>query len=158
VDVTHDRKGTEADVFDVADPFRIWASEPRGSYADVALADIAHIAGLVTAMRGAPIRAGELSAGLMRVGLNLKGQAATMGYPLLTEVATSLTDFLDALRNGGRNVADDPRTAVPVLQAHVEALCLFMALGATARGNETARAMIERLGQIVATALDRADV
>jgi hypothetical protein len=171
MDVSQDKHGPEAEIWTVTSPLSTWAGEPRGrtlddmlasgndvisslasSYADVALADIALLAGLIAAMRGAPGRADELRAEMMRVGLALKGQAGTMGYPLLTEVATSLTDFLDVLRTCARRDADDPPTLLAALQAHVEALCRLMARGDTA-GEETARAMVERLGRVAAAAL-----
>jgi chemotaxis protein histidine kinase CheA len=162
----------KAEVFEVPNLLKIRAAAPGGktmdemvesgnnvvsglakNYAEVATADIAEIAGIAQAMRTAPMRADDFRPELMRVGLNLKGQATTMGYPLLTEVATSLTDFLDDLKKYNRRIADDPKTALPAVQLHVEALRLLMAQGAKENGGDTERAVIEGLKQIVAKAL-----
>ena len=163
---------TTAEVFEVPNLLKVRAAAPGGrtmdemvdsgnnvvagaasGYAEVAMADISEIAGIAQAMRRSPQRADDFRPELMRVGLNLKGQAATMGYPLLTEVATSLTDFLDDLKKYGRRLADDPKTALPAVQLHVEALRLLMAQGPKAGGGDTERAVIRGLKQIVAKAL-----
>ncbi len=123
------------------------------NYADVANADVAEIAGIAAAMRQAPDKADEFRPELMRVGLNLKGQAATMGYPLVTEVAHSLIDFLDDMKKANRRLADDPKTALPAVQFHVEALRLLMAKDVKGRGGPTERALIDGLKSIVAKAL-----
>ena len=104
-------------------------------------------------MRQAPDKADEFRPELMRVGLNLKGQAATMGYPLVTEVAHSLIDFLDDMKKANRRLADDPKTALPAVQFHVEALRLLMAKDVKGRGGPTERALIDGLKSIVAKAL-----
>jgi len=104
-------------------------------------------------MRKAPGQADHFRPELMRVGLNLKGQAGTMGYPLLTEVATSLTDFLDDLKKFNRKLADDPKTALPAVQLHVEALRLLMAKDVKGKGGPTERALIDGLKRIVSKAL-----
>jgi hypothetical protein len=167
-----DGADVKAEVFDVPNLLKIRAAAPGGktmdemvesgnnvvsglssSYVDVATADISEIAGIAQAMRRFPMRADDFRPELMRVGLNLKGQAATMGYPLLTEVATSLTDFLDDLKKYKRRLADDPKTALPAVQLHVEALRLLMTPGAKETGSATERAVIEGLRQIVAKAL-----
>ncbi len=109
-----DGEGARAEVFTTPNLLKIRASAPGGktldemvvagtaviasaakNYADVANADVDEIAGIAAAMRQTPAKADEFRPELMRVGLNLKGQAATMGYPLVTEVAHSLIDFLD---------------------------------------------------------------
>jgi chemotaxis protein histidine kinase CheA len=122
-------------------------------YAEVATADISAIDAIARAMRKSPRRADDLRPELMRVGLNLKGQAATMGYPLLTEVATSLTDFLDDLKRYNRRLSDDPKTALPAVQLHVETLRLLMSDVVQMSGGAAERALINGLKQIVAKAL-----
>lgn len=122
-------------------------------YSLVAEADILEIDGIAAAMRQAPLKADDFKQELMRVALNLKGQAATMGYPLVTEVATSLTDFLDDMKKASRRLADDPKTALPAVQFHVEALRILMAKNVTGRGGETEQALVEALKRIVAKAL-----
>jgi chemotaxis protein histidine kinase CheA len=123
------------------------------NYAEVANADVDEIAGIAQAMRAAPAKADEFRPDLMRVGLNLKGQAATMGYPLVTEVAHSLVDFLDDMKKAGRRLADDPKTALPAVQFHVEALRLLMAKDVKGKGGPTERALIDGLKSIVSKAL-----
>ena len=167
-----DGEAGKAEVFTPPNLLKIRASAPGGktmeemvesgnavvsglakNYAEVASADIAEIDGIAAAMRKAPDQADSFRSELMRVGLNLKGQAATMGYPLLTEVAISLTDFLDDLKKYNRRLADDPRTALPAVQLHVEALRLLMARDVKGRGGPTERALIDGLQRIVAKAL-----
>ncbi len=123
------------------------------NYADVANADVNEIAGIAAAMRQAPDKSDEFRPELMRVGLNLKGQAATMGYPLVTEVAHSLSDVLDDMKKANRRLADDPKTALPAVQFHVEALRLLMGKDVKGRGGPTERALIDGLKSIVAKAL-----
>jgi chemotaxis protein histidine kinase CheA len=162
----------KADVFTPPNLLKVRASAPGGktmdemveagtqvvataakNYAEVAMADVNEIDGIATAMRKAPTQADHFRPELMRVGLNLKGQAGTMGYPLLTEVATSLTDFLDDLKKVNRKLADDPKTALPAVQLHVEALRLLMARDVKGRGGPTERALIDGLKRIVSKAL-----
>jgi chemotaxis protein histidine kinase CheA len=123
------------------------------NYADVANADVNEIAGIAAAMRNAPSKADEFRPELMRVGLNLKGQAATMGYPLVTEVATSLVDFLDDMKKANKRLSDDPKTALPAVQFHVEALRLLMGKDVKGKGGPTERALIDGLKSIVSKAL-----
>lgn len=167
-----DGEVAKAEVFTPPNLLKIRASAPGGrtmeemveagtqviagaarNYADVANADINEIDGIAAAMRKAPDKADEFRADLMRVGLNLKGQAATMGYPMLTEVATSLTDFLDDMKKANKRLADDPKTALPAVQLHVEALRLLMAKDVKGRGGPTERALIDGLKRIVSKAL-----
>ncbi|MSP49691.1 MAG: hypothetical protein EXQ95_10245 [Alphaproteobacteria bacterium] len=136
----------------VAAGSQVIASVAKG-YADVAHADINEIDSIAAAMRKAPEKSDEFRPELMRVGLNLKGQAGTMGYPLLTEVATLLTDFLDDMRKANRKLADDPKTALPAVQLHVEALRLLMAKDVKGKGGPTERALIDGLKRMVAKAL-----
>jgi chemotaxis protein histidine kinase CheA len=164
-------KNDVAEVFDVPNLLKVRAAAPGGktmdemvesgnsvvsglasSYADVAVADISEIAAIAQAMHRAPARADDLRPELMRVGLTLKGQAATMGYPLLSEVATSLTDFLDDLKKFGRRIADDPRTTLPAVRLHIDALRLLLAEGAK-EADATAEAVLDGLRRIVAKAL-----
>jgi len=162
----------KADVFTPPNLLKVRASAPGGktmdemveagmnvvagaakNYAEVAMADVNEIDGIASAMRKAPGQADHFRPELMRVGLNLKGQAGTMGYPLLTEVATSLTDFLDDLKKFNRKLADDPKTALPAVQLHVEALRLLMAKDVKGKGGPTERALIDGLKRIVSKAL-----
>jgi chemotaxis protein histidine kinase CheA len=164
-------KNDVVEVFDVPNLLKVRAAAPGGrtmddmvesgnnvvsglaaSYAEVAVADISEIEALAQAMQRAPQRADDYRPELMRVGLILKGQAATMGYPLLSEVATSLTDFLDDLRKYNRRLADDPRTALPTVRLHVEALRLLLAQGPT-EADATAEAVLEGLRRMVSKAL-----
>ncbi|MBM3536069.1 MAG: hypothetical protein FJX60_23915 [Alphaproteobacteria bacterium] len=165
-------EAAKADVFTPPNLLKVRASAPGGktmdemveagtqviagaakNYAEVAMADVNEIDGIAAAMRKAPDQADHFRPELMRVGLNLKGQAGTMGYPLLTEVATSLTDFLDDMRKANRKLSDDPKTALPAVQLHVEALRLLMAKDARGKGGPTERALIDGLKRIVAKAL-----
>jgi hypothetical protein len=165
------RKNDVVEVFEVPNLLKVRAAAPGGrtmddmvesgntvvsglaaSYAEVAVADISEIEALARAMHRAPQRADHYRPELMRVGLILKGQAATMGYPLLSEVATSLTDFLDDLRKYNRRLADDPKTALPAVRLHVEALRLLLAQGPT-EADATAEAVLEGLRKMIAKAL-----
>ena len=167
-----DGEAAKAEVFTPPNLLKIRASAPGGksmeemieagnsvvataarSYAEVANADVDEIAGIAAAMRKAPDKADEFRPELLRVGLNLKGQAATMGYPLVTEVAHSLIDFLDDMKKAQRRLADDPKTALPAVQFHVEALRLLMAKDVKGKGGPTERALIDGLKSIVAKAL-----
>ncbi len=55
---------------------------------------------------------------IFAVGHDIKGQAATFGYPLLTEVAKLLCEFLRPFQEGDAF----PATLWPVVEAHAQAM------------------------------------
>ena len=79
---------------------------------------------------------------LYRAAHDLKGEGDTLGYPLVTELCGLMCKLIDA--------AED-KTAIPttLIDNHVDAIHIVMRDKIKDAGDETARAVIERLGEVV---------
>lgn len=83
---------------------------------------------------------GEEATGLIfRVAHDLKGQGSTFGYPLATQIAGLLCDFI-------RSAASDPSAdLVSVIRAHLAALNLVLKQNIKGEGDEASRQLVEKL-------------
>lgn len=79
---------------------------------------------------------------LYRAAHDIRGQAATFGYPLAASVADSLCRLLDG-------IADDRRVPVGLVSQHVDAIGAIVREHATGADNRTALALSERLASVV---------
>lgn len=77
---------------------------------------------------------------LFRAAHDIKGQAGTLGYPLVGEVAASLCFLIERVP-----VSTLPLTLVG---QHVDAVRAMVAETAKSEDNATARALIDRLGDV----------
>lgn len=83
---------------------------------------------------------GEETTGLIfRVAHDLKGQGSTFGYPLITQIAGLLCDFI-------RSAASAPSAdLVRVIRAHLAALNLVLKQDIKGDGDVAARNLVEKL-------------
>ncbi|WP_439575550.1 Hpt domain-containing protein [Phreatobacter sp.] len=79
---------------------------------------------------------------LYRAAHDIRGQAATFGYPLAASVADSLCRLLDG-------IADDRRVPVGLVSQHVDAIGAIVREQATGADNRTALTLSERLASVV---------
>lgn len=79
---------------------------------------------------------------LYRAAHDIRGQAATFGYPLAASVADSLCRLLDG-------IADDSRVPMALVSQHVDAIGAIVREHATGADNRTALALSERLASVV---------
>lgn len=79
---------------------------------------------------------------LYRAAHDIRGQAATFGYPLAASVADSLCRLLDG-------IVDDGRVPVGLVSQHVDAIGAIVREQATGADNRTALALSERLASVV---------
>jgi chemotaxis protein histidine kinase CheA len=79
---------------------------------------------------------------LYRAAHDLKGEGDTLGYPLVTELCGLLCKLIDS--------AED-KSAIPLtlVDNHVDAIHIVMRDKIKESGHDTARAVIERLGEVV---------
>ena len=89
--------------------------ELSGEYAEWLERDLAELGRLLGEVKGDPVRAGPRLEAMARRAQDVKGQAGTFGYPLLTALADSLGDLLSRL--DGLDAA-----RLEVMATHVEAM------------------------------------
>lgn len=79
---------------------------------------------------------------LYRAAHDLKGEGDTFGYPLVTELCSSMCKLIDA--------AED-KSIIPVtlIDNHVDAIHIVMRDKIKDSSDDTTRAVIERLGEVV---------
>lgn len=84
--------------------------------------------------------AGEHRAILYRAAHDIRGQAATLGYPLAGHVADSLCQLLDAVANEW--------ISMPLLDQHVDAMRAIVVENAKGDGSPVARQLVARLAAV----------
>lgn len=79
---------------------------------------------------------------LYRAAHDLKGEGATLGYPVVSELSVLLCKLMDA--------AED-KSAIPLtlIDNHVDAIHIVMRDKIKDTGQDTVRAVIDRLGEVV---------
>jgi len=79
---------------------------------------------------------------LYRAAHDLKGEGDTFGYPLVTELCGLLCKLIDSAKD---------KSAIPLtlVDNHVDAIHIVMRDKIKDSGHDTARAVIERLGEVV---------
>lgn len=83
---------------------------------------------------------GEEATGLIfRVAHDLKGQGTTFGYPLITQIAGSLCDFI------GSAASSPSADLVNVIRAHLSALNLILKQNIKGDGDAAAQQLVEKL-------------
>lgn len=74
---------------------------------------------------------------------DIRGQGGSFGYPLLTEIGGSLSDFIE--RRGSEINQND----ITVLQAHLDAAAGIVSCTMTGDGDATSRALLDTLETLV---------
>jgi len=129
IDIATALRRAESALEDIRDSFAGWAAE-----------DVTNLASAYAAFAVAP--GAKSHAALGRAAIDLKGQAATFGYPLIARVAASLARLLD------ESIAP-PSTLV---EAHVSAVLAIHRDGET--GTPLAEALAQELEDRVAETLE----
>ncbi|MDD7910554.1 MULTISPECIES: Hpt domain-containing protein [Pseudovibrio] len=86
---------------------------------------------------------------LFRTAHDIKGQAETLGFPLVGEVAGSLTELISAMQSGEIQVPEE------LITQHIAAIAAMLREDARDASNITARILVESLAQATAKILGR---
>lgn len=114
------------------------------SFVDRLQNDIVKIRALTDALALSPEPPNKVSIeSIYTFAHDIRGQGGSFGYPLLTEIGGSLSDFLER-RGSGINQND-----TSVLQAHLDAAAAIVSNAMTGDGDATARALVDSLETLV---------
>ncbi|NLH82091.1 MAG: Hpt domain-containing protein [Phyllobacteriaceae bacterium] len=94
---------------------------------------------------------GEALETFHRTAHDIKGQAATLGFPLAGRIAASLCRLLDAKAETGRIPRD-------LVEQHVQSVRAIVGEQAREQGTATARRLVERLDEVTADYLSQIGV
>jgi hypothetical protein len=86
---------------------------------------------------------------LFRKAFDIKGQAGTFGYPLMTEIAGSLCDFIEAMAAAKRPLHAADEIAISVLDMHVSSLRLALERGMKGPCGSFDRELVDGLLKVV---------
>lgn len=119
---------------------------------------LAEAAGAMASMIAAGERAGgglDLDT-LYRLAHDVRGQAASVGYPMATKVAQSLCGVIEACQGGPSGAAapipmarDTSKLGSRALRAHVDALAAIAQNRCSGDGGETGRKVVAALASLV---------
>jgi chemotaxis protein histidine kinase CheA len=90
----------------------------------------------------------EATRNLFRAAHDLRGQAATLGYPLAGEIAGSLCHLFDHIPDGGHVPRD-------LVRLHVDAVRAVVAEKASDENHSTGRSLVDSLRAITNAVVDR---
>ena len=111
-----------------------------GQFHDSVHDDVRKASALVVRARARPEERGAHLAAISDIAHEMRGQGTTFGYPLVTEIATSLFRFLDE----GRHGIIDTR-GLELVDLHVQALRLVIERDMKGAGDEAARQLVDGL-------------
>ncbi|MFX8758852.1 Hpt domain-containing protein, partial [Acinetobacter baumannii] len=77
-------------------------------------------------MRAKPGEIDPMFKGVFRVAHDIKGQAGTFGYPLITRVAGSLTAFIERFNRAELSLSEHLDSVTALIDVHVNTLQLFV--------------------------------
>jgi chemotaxis protein histidine kinase CheA len=97
------------------------------NYKHVVEGDVQQLVSMMHRMRTKPAEIDPQFKGIFRVAHDIKGQAGTFGYPLITRVAGSLTSFVDKFEKLGMPLADNLDSVIALFEVHVNTLQLMVA-------------------------------
>lgn len=80
---------------------------------------------------------------LFRASHDLRGEGDTFGYPLIGEICGLLCELLES-------TADKSNIPTTLIDNHVDAIQIIMRDGIKDPAHQTSRAVVERLGEVVA--------
>lgn len=101
-------------------------AEHHTDYRDVANSDLMELRTLVDRIKAAPEESTAQLKGLFRIAHDMKGQASTFGYPVITSVADSLCRFVEKIEETGRPVTDNVQIVTEIVGLHLDALRLLL--------------------------------
>jgi chemotaxis protein histidine kinase CheA len=118
-------------------------------YAQVIAADIAGLGELGQSIRAASVADLTLIKKLYRKSFDIKSQAGMFGYAVMTEIAGSLCDFIDAMRQAKRPLCGADAIAVSVLDMHIHSLRLALDRNMKGALGPVERELIDGLVRVV---------
>jgi chemotaxis protein histidine kinase CheA len=93
----------------------------------------------------------ETLAALFRAAHDIKGEAATFGYPIAGQIAASLCRLLDEL-------ADREHVPLLLVDKHVDAIRAIVREDIKGEGDPTACALVQHLEDLVSKAVEKSNV
>jgi chemotaxis protein histidine kinase CheA len=100
--------------------------DAAAEYGNVLRQDIAELTQFSQTLGKRTERDARLSKQVYRKAFDIKSQAGTFGYAVMTEIASSLCDFIEAMDEAKRPLAAPDGVAVAVLDMHVASLRLAL--------------------------------
>jgi len=101
-------------------------AEHHTDYRDVANSDLVELRALLNRIKAAPEESAAQLKGLFRIAHDMKGQASTFGYPVITSVADSLCRFVEKIEATGHPIAENIRSVTEIVGLHLDALRLLL--------------------------------
>ncbi|HTP81707.1 MAG TPA: Hpt domain-containing protein [Alphaproteobacteria bacterium] len=102
-------------------------AEHHLDYRTVAESDITELRSVLARMKAAPEEMDAHVEGVFRIAHDMKGQAATFGYPMITSVAKSLCGFIESVRQAAHAPSDCADALSDIVGVHIDALRVLLA-------------------------------
>lgn len=123
--------------------------EIKDNYASMVQADLRKINEAISRAMETPASAADVLQEISGISHDIKGQAASLGYPLLTEIAQSLCHFISASELSASLKLD-------VVSAHARAMGTVMSHTISGDGGENGKRLLDALKAAVAQVLTKA--
>jgi chemotaxis protein histidine kinase CheA len=123
--------------------------DASAEYVNVLRQDIEDLGQFSRALAKASERDAQLSKKVYRKAFDIKSQAGTFGYAVMTEIAGSLCNFIEAMDEAKRSLAAPDGVAVAVLDMHVASLRLAFERNMTGPIGQLQTELIDGLAQVV---------
>jgi chemotaxis protein histidine kinase CheA len=120
-------------------------SDMQGDFAEWVLDDLKTMDATVVTLKSGSGDCAKARSELYRMALDLKGQAGSFGYQMVTAIAASLLDFISPRE-------DITGFDVGVAEAHIGAIRAILAEKARDDAGETGQALLDGLSVLVAKA------
>lgn len=111
--------------------------ENQGDYRKVAESDLNDLRWILDRIKATPDDIEGQIGAMFRIAHDMKGQAATFGYPMVTNVANSLCRFVERVGETGRTAVQNVDALVEIIRLHVDALRLLLTHDMKGPGGET---------------------
>lgn len=128
--------------------------ESQLDYRAVAESDAHDLRALVDRLRKAPEEIHGDMQGVFRIAHDMKGQAATFGYPLITNVANSLCRFVENF-DASHVAATDVGALCDLIGIHVDALRVLLKHDLKGQGGPIGEQLMRGLGDASQKILSR---
>lgn len=120
-------------------------AENYDDYRTVALSDVLDLRSLLDRIKTAPAEMEAHVQGVFRISHDMKGQASTFGYPMITGVADSLCRFLERIETMDRAPAESAGALTSVIALHIDALHLLLTHDMKGSGGEMEKKLLNGL-------------
>jgi hypothetical protein len=119
------------------------------NYPQIVAGDLADLGELARSLRATPEQNPALVKRIHRKAFDVKCQAGTFDYAVLTEIAGSLCDFIDARQQAQRPILGADEVAMSVLDMHVNSLRLAFERGMKGPLGRLERELVDGLARVV---------